>query len=206
MPKITDIKKTPLLTLIDDWKDCTRCPLHAVRKSVVMVRGQVPATVCFVGESPGDYENIYGVPFYGPAGDLLNSMIRQAIPRGQSLRMAFMNLVGCIPKDENPKRKGRTPLPDEIKSCAPRIDKLLSICKPKLIVTLGKISEKQSVVKKWDMVKECKVVHFYHPSWLLNLDDVHKPLEIQRTILRLEEEFIELLGTLLINKGKGSNA
>jgi uracil-DNA glycosylase len=72
-------RKTLWSAHVDDWKDCTRCPLHTVRSNVVLARGSIPCDILFVGEAPGRSEDALGKPFVGPAGILLDEMIEDAL-------------------------------------------------------------------------------------------------------------------------------
>lgn len=71
---------SPYQQLVEDWKACTRCYLHLGRRKVVLARGQIPAEVLFVGEAPGEAEDTLGKPFKGPAGQLLDHIIRRSEP------------------------------------------------------------------------------------------------------------------------------
>jgi uracil-DNA glycosylase family 4 len=119
-----------------EWMGCTRCDLSECRKRVVLARGKVPCEVVFIGEGPGESENVVGKPFVGPAGKLLDRIIEDSLGRynvvSESLgrlpiTYAMTNLVACIPRDgEN----GRVSKPDErsIKACAPRLKAFIRLC------------------------------------------------------------------------------
>ncbi|MEK0326406.1 MAG: uracil-DNA glycosylase family protein, partial [Nitrosopumilus sp.] len=94
------------------WIDCSLCSLCKRRRKVVLARGKVPCDVLFIGEAPGASEDSLGSPFVGPAGHLLDQMIEDALdmtsPDQADLpaidsgpRIAFTNLIACIPKDED---------------------------------------------------------------------------------------------------------
>lgn len=197
MPKLND-GLSPYKRLVKDWKDCTRCPLHKVRKQVVMVRGKIPAEVVFVGEAPGESEDVLGLPFIGPAGQLLDQMILKALVDaieipfglGPAPTIAFCNLVGCIPKDANTKRKAVEPLPEEVEACWPRLDKFFAIAKPKIIFAVGTLADKYSKLKEW--AKRSKVITIDHPAYLIRLDISRQGLEIQRNIVKMATAFGEL--------------
>ena len=72
---------TPYIKHREKWKDCTRCLLHEHRRKIVLCRGKIPADVLFVGEAPGESEDVLGSPFVGPAAQLLDSLIEQAFSR-----------------------------------------------------------------------------------------------------------------------------
>jgi len=100
----------------EKWNDCEKCELCNQRGSVVLARGKIPCDLLFIGEAPGQSEDVLGVPFVGPAGKLLDSIIDQAtltgraeyspgsgkpVPNENFPRIAFTNLVSCIPKGED---------------------------------------------------------------------------------------------------------
>ena len=159
------------------WLGCTRCPLHEGRCKVVLCRGPLPCDVLFVGEAPGASEDVLGTPFEGPAGHLLDSIIDEALmPRRLDvpIRVAFTNLVGCIPKRDGEKFE---PEPSHIKACAPRLRELLAMAKPKLVVAVGTLSA------KWvDWQVKIEIVH---PAAILRANVAQRGLMIQRCVVRL---------------------
>lgn len=78
------------------WSDCRRCVLCHRRKRVVLGRGTLPARLLLIGEAPGASEDVIGRAFVGPAGKLLNRILRAAIDF--DLSVAMTNLVACVPK------------------------------------------------------------------------------------------------------------
>ena len=150
------------------WSNCRLCPLYKNRsKLTVNVRGQAPADVVFVGEGPGESEDLIGFTFVGPAGKLLDEMIEEAkvqstsyweeVNKGkeidysvtdkvQSLRIAFVNLVACIPIKEGASRLDgtsvREPKAKEISQCHPRLKELLDILEPTTLILAGKQAQK----------------------------------------------------------------
>lgn len=111
--------------------ECTRCRLSATRNRIVFGDGNPDADLLFVGEGPGEQEDLQGVPFVGRAGDLLTQMIERglSIPRSA---VYICNIVKCRPP------ANRTPLPDEIATCRPFLDGQIDAVRPKVIVALGK--------------------------------------------------------------------
>ena len=122
---------------VEKWRDCRRCPLCEGRNRVVLARGKIPCDVVFIGEAPGESENIRGIPFDGPAGCLLDSIAdRAGLGR---LRLLFANLVACFPAEE--KRTGSNAPPEiAIKACLPRLRELLDMAKPRLVVCVGELA------------------------------------------------------------------
>src|SRR5262245_33856687 len=117
-----------------EWDGCTRCDLHRTRKKIVFARGEVPCRVLFIGEAPGESENVIGQPFVGPAGQLLDRIIERALPEGTSY--ALTNLVCCIPRDDEGK-KPNEPGVEHVDACSPRLTDFVRICDPELIVAVG---------------------------------------------------------------------
>ena len=66
---------------VEKWKDCRDCYLCETRNRIVFARGTIPADVLFLGEAPGESENVTGVPFDGPAGNLLDAIIGRSVPK-----------------------------------------------------------------------------------------------------------------------------
>jgi len=112
--------------------ECTLCPLSRGRGLAVPGEGSQSAEIVLVGEGPGFYEDRDGRPFVGPAGKLLDQLLRSINLNRQDVYIT--NMVKCRPPNN------RDPLPEEIEACRPYLDKQLSIINPKILVTLGKYS------------------------------------------------------------------
>ena len=113
---------------------CALCKLAGNRTQVVFGTGRPDADLMFVGEGPGEQEDLKGEPFVGRAGQLLTQLIE-----GIELTRAdvyIANVVKCRPPGN------RDPQPDEIDSCAPWLDRQLELIRPKVIVTLGNFATK----------------------------------------------------------------
>lgn len=153
--------------LVDDWKNCKLCPLHCNRTSVVHWRGQLPCDVLFIGEAPGESEDVIGVPFIGPAGSLLRELVSEAETDYDSLKpfpfeptkWAATNIVACLPLDEDGNL--RPPKKAEAKACSDRLIDFIEIAQPEVIVTLGQVAEKY--------LPRTNVPHFnlIHPAAIL---------------------------------------
>jgi DNA polymerase len=115
---------------------CNLCPSKTGINGVVKSSGPV-SSIAIIGEAPGSDEDISGEPFVGRAGRMLDKLLQGAkIKRSQ---VFITNTVKCRPT-QNEGKKNRTPTVDECESCRPWLYKELEIVKPKVIVTLGKIS------------------------------------------------------------------
>jgi len=111
---------------------CTKCPLWKTRKNAVPGEGNPESLVMFIGEAPGQSEDIEGKPFVGAAGKFLETLLSEI---GLSRSDVFIcNIVKCRPP------RNREPMPNEIQACTPYLDKQIKIIKPKIIVTLGNYS------------------------------------------------------------------
>lgn len=186
------------------WSNCQACELCHTRKNVVLGRGDLPCDVAFIGEAPGDGEDVLGLPFKGPAGHLLNTMISAALTSvnpGRKIRMWFTNLIACIPKIDGVKDE---PSKEHIAACHSRLVEVINIAKPKVIVLVGKLS-KQNVVGESDFslrpqensgkvswLPQDQFIQFYdvlHPAAILRSDVTAQPLSIKRVVVTLEEAF-----------------
>ena len=111
--------------------ECTRCRLSQGRTQIVFGDGNPHAELLFVGEGPGEQEDLRGIPFVGRAGELLTQMIEKGlgIPRSE---VYICNIVKCRPPGN------RTPLADESATCRPFLDGQIDAVRPRVIVALGK--------------------------------------------------------------------
>lgn len=171
---------TPYQIHRSEWSDCRRCPLHETRSKVVLCRGQLPADVLFVGEAPGQSEDTLGRPFIGPAGKLLDQIIVEAVPR--VCRLAFTNVIACIPYDEDGKKTSDPP-DVAIKRCHPRLVDLICLARPEKIVAVGKLAAKQ--LGKTDV----EFVEITHPAAILRANPGVQGLLYQKCVVVLTELF-----------------
>lgn len=125
-------------TCLDDVKEdamkCTKCVLANGRTHVVFGEGDPNAKLMFIGEGPGEQEDLKGRPFVGRAGQLLDKMIAAMGYKREEVFIA--NIVKCRPP------QNRAPLPDEAVSCLPYLRAQISFVKPKIIVLLGAVAVK----------------------------------------------------------------
>ena len=129
---------TPWQLHLAKWQDCQRCALAQQRGRICLARGAVPADVVFVGEAPGESEDTLGLPFKGPAGRLLDSIIAQSVPAGVSY--AITNLVACFPAEAK-KTDKHEPAREEIAACAPRLREFVEVCGARLIAMVGSLAD-----------------------------------------------------------------
>lgn len=177
---------------VDKWKNCRKCELHKKRKRVVFARGTIPCRILFVGEAPGISEDVLGAPFVGPAGYLLNGIIREVVPT--DMDYALCNLLGCIPlSDEGGKRE-----PDDasIKACSPKIVDFIDIAKPELIVCVGKVSEhwlNPQMMGSVKISKEIPRISVVHPAAILRAVAAHQGLMRRQAIIAIRDGIEEHL-------------
>ncbi len=161
-----------LLSLQKKTRECTRCGLHAGRHSVVFGEGSDKARLVFVGEAPGEEEDLQGRPFVGRAGKLLDQMIEK-IGLGRS-EVYICNVLKCRPPGN------RDPEPGEIDSCRPYLLSQLAALRPKIICTLGRIAYNTlmntdaRITKIRGVLTRCQGIPLlptYHPSFLLRSSD-----------------------------------
>jgi DNA polymerase len=116
----------------DEVRACTRCPLAARRTRAVPGEGNVVSDVLLVGEGPGAREDATGRPFVGPAGQLLDELLRAIGWRRDDVFIT--NVVKCRPPGN------RDPEPVEVATCAAYLDRQERALDPAVVVTLGRYS------------------------------------------------------------------
>ncbi|MEZ5974865.1 MAG: uracil-DNA glycosylase [Planctomycetota bacterium] len=150
--------------------NCRACELCQTRTQTVFMDGNAaPGGVCFVGEAPGEQEDRQGLPFVGPAGQLLNDIIT----KGMGLRrdqVTIANVLKCRPPGN------RDPLPEEKALCTPFLDRQIELIQPRVLIPLGVhatrhlLGTEGSLSSLRGQVYErgtCKVVPTFHPAFLL---------------------------------------
>ena len=116
-------------------RECVRCGLCEGRKHAVPGVGDRAARWLFVGEGPGRNEDLQGEPFVGPAGKLLDNMLRALeLARGKDTYIA--NIVKCRPVGAD--GRDRPPTPDEVDACMPYLRRQIELIRPQVIIALGK--------------------------------------------------------------------
>ena len=148
--------------------DCQRCNLGAKRNNLVFGAGNPDARLAFVGEAPGHDEDMQGKPFVGASGQLLTKMIN-AMGLGKE-DVYICNIIKCRPAGN------RNPLPEEIITCLPFLQRQLEVIKPEIICTLGGFAT-QALLEKTDGITRLRgrfhhyygirVMPIFHPAYLL---------------------------------------
>ena len=121
-----------LAEIAAEVRGCTRCPLHRGRTNAVPGEGNPLSDVLLVGEGPGAREDATGRPFVGPAGQLLNELLRSVGWEREDVFIA--NVVKCRPPGN------RDPEPEEAAACRPYLERQEQALDPAVIVTLGRHS------------------------------------------------------------------
>lgn len=172
------------------WKTCTRCSLCEKRKNVVLARGPLPADILFVGESPGESEDVAARPFHGPAGKLLDTQVTQA--GLDHFRRSYTNIVACIPKVK--KETGKTGKAEEppkecIIACRERLAEFIELVQPRAIVKVGKLSDKWTpeALNLCQLAEQPLEISVIHPSAILQADISQKPYAHQQNVVALRE-------------------
>jgi uracil-DNA glycosylase family 4 len=156
-------------TLVENISHCTKCGLCKGRKNVVIERGSRTAKWMFVGEGPGEQEDIQGKPFVGASGQLLQKMIA-AMGLDPATEVYICNVVKCRPP------YNRNPEPNEIEVCRNYLFSQIELVKPQVIITLGRFAH-QTLLNTTEAVgrlrlkqhfyKNIPLVVTYHPAYLL---------------------------------------
>ena len=171
---------------------CTRCGLCETRHNVVFGVGNEQSDVMFVGEGPGEQEDLQGIPFVGPAGKLLDDMLSIIdINRNQNCYIA--NIVKCRPP------RNRDPLETEQDACIDYLRNQVALIQPKIIVCLGRIAAKRLIDPNYRITREhgtwvqkngVWMTAIYHPSALLR--DVNKRPETFDDLISIRNKIQEI--------------
>jgi DNA polymerase len=179
-------------TLEMSCKSCTRCGLCETRRNVVFGVGNRQTSILFVGEGPGEQEDLKGEPFVGPAGQLLDDML--SIIDLDRTNCYIANIVKCRPPHN------RDPLEIEQEACVGYLRQQISLIKPKIIVCLGRIAAKALIREDFRITREhgtwtqkdgVWMTAIYHPSALLR--DVGKRPETFDDLLSIRMKLKSLL-------------
>ncbi len=184
-------------TLREDCMSCTRCPLYESRHNVVFGVGPEKAEVLFVGEGPGEHEDLQGEPFVGRAGQFLDDMLSII---GLSRRNCYIaNIVKCRPPHN------RDPLNTERDACSSWLEAQMKLLEPKLIVCLGRIAATELIDPdfritrehgRWFSIGGTQRMAMYHPSALLR--DPSKRPETFRDLKSLQAMVKQVCTNILL--------
>jgi uracil-DNA glycosylase len=127
-------RREELVELYREVRKCDRCPLSRTRTQAVFGAGNANADLMFVGEAPGQQEDLQGIPFVGRAGKLLGELLAE---NGLARDDVF---IANVLKSRPP--GNRDPQPDEIEACKPYLFRQVELIEPTVICTLGNFSTK----------------------------------------------------------------
>ncbi len=156
--------------------ECLKCELGYTRTNFVFGVGNPNADIVFVGEAPGEKEDLIGEPFVGRAGKLLDKILAAINLSREDIYIC--NVIKCRPP------QNRDPLPKEVDLCEPYLKTQLSLINPKLIVALGRIAA-CTILRTKEPLKNLRnkifkyegidLVVTYHPAALLRNPNFKKP-------------------------------
>src|SRR3954447_15194548 len=159
---------------------CTACPLHETGTQTVFGEGSTKARVVFVGEQPGDQEDLQGKPFVGPAGKLLDKALEDAgIDRSQ---VYVTNVVKHFKWQARGKRRiHQKPTWSEIAACRPWLEAELDVIEPRVLVCLGATAAQALLGRDFRVSRQRgelvesplapKAIATVHPSSILRAED-----------------------------------
>ena len=154
--------------LYDACCSCQSCELCKTRTNCVFGTGDRDADILFVGEAPGEQEDLSGTPFVGRAGQLLDKYLYAVDIAREDVYIA--NILKCRPP------KNRDPLPAEEDACIGYLREQVRLIRPKIIVCLGRIAAMRLIKPDFKISKEHGVwfekgnfvmTAVYHPAALL---------------------------------------
>jgi uracil-DNA glycosylase len=188
-PTIADLR--------DAAEQCTACHLYRNATQTVFGEGPESARVMFVGEQPGDAEDLAGHPFVGPAGKLLDRCLVEAgIDRRQTYVTNVVKHFKWVPR--GPRRIHSKPGAVEIEACFPWLEAEISVVKPRIVVALGATAAQALFGKSFRVTRDrgrpvpfslapCALATV-HPSALLRApDEETRRREIERFIADLRQ-------------------
>ena len=177
--------------LYEDCCDCTACALSELRTNCVFGVGNENADILFVGEAPGEKEDLSGTPFVGRAGQLLDKMLYAVDIKREDVYIA--NILKCRPP------KNRDPLPAEEDACIGYLREQVALINPKVIVCLGRISAMRLIKPDFKITQEhgqwfkkgnYLMTAVYHPAALLR--DPRKKEDMLEDMKKIKEKVLEI--------------
>ena len=191
--------------LLADARQCTRCDLYKHATQTVFGEGPLDATICFVGEQPGDQEDLAGRPFVGPAGAMFDASLEEAgIDRARVYVTNAVKHFKFVPRGK--RRIHSKPDAGEIQACRWWIDHERELIRPRLTVALGATAARSLFGRVVTITKlrgrpqkladgsECWVT--VHPSFLLRMPDPERRREERKLFVadlkRIRKRAVEL--------------
>ncbi len=172
--------------------ECRKCGLCETRNNVVFGVGNENAEILFVGEAPGENEDLQGEPFVGRGGKLLDLYLGGiGLDRKENIYIA--NMLKCRPP------QNRDPKPEEMDVCIDWLRNLVYIMRPKIIVCVGRISAQRLISPDFRVTKEHGIFYnkngvlmmgTFHPAALLR--DPRKKGDCLEDFMKLQDKIKEL--------------
>ena len=176
--------------MLNNWEElknacanCQKCELCQTRTNVVVGVGTPDAEVMFIGEGPGENEDLQGEPFVGRAGKLLDKMLI-AVDLDRNKNIYIANIVKCRPP------KNRDPKPEEQEMCIDWLRNQVKLIRPKIIVCLGRIAAARIIKPDIKITKEHG--QFIEKNGVLMMAMLH-PAAILRDPRRKPDAFNDFL-------------
>ena len=185
-------KNEEFAKLREECLQCKKCGLCKTRTNVVFGTGVDDAEVMFIGEGPGENEDLQGEPFVGRGGQLLDKMLA-AVDLDRKKNIYIANIVKCRPP------QNRDPLPEEQDQCIKWLREQFKVLRPKIIVCLGRIAAAKIIKPDFKIMKEHGVffekngvlmMAILHPAVLLRNPN-NKPAAFE-DFLKLQEKIREV--------------
>lgn len=184
-------RKQNLIALEHQLQSCKGCPLGATRNNLVFGRGSEEADIVFIGEGPGEQEDLQGSPFVGRAGQLLDKIIDAAGLTEEDYYIC--NIVKCRPPGN------RVPAPEEVKACIPYLRQQIAYVQPKIMVLLGASAAKAIIDPRiaitkargtWVKMGNFLVMPTFHPAALLR--DPQKKIPVWKDFQEIKRVYDEM--------------
>lgn len=177
--------------LLEICTSCEKCGLHKTRNKIVFGKGAQDAKIMFIGEAPGEAEDLQGLPFVGKAGKLLDKYLLNFDFTLDNIYIS--NILKCRPP------QNRDPDPSEQDCCIEHLRVQTQLLEPKIIVCLGRIAAARIIKPnfritgehgKWFKKGDIFMMAIYHPSALLR--DPEKKADALLDFRAVREKAIEL--------------
>ena len=163
-------------------RECTACQLCQRRTNVVFGIGNRNADILFVGEGPGEQEDLQGEPFVGAAGKLLDDML--SIIDLDRKQCYIANIVKCRPPGN------RDPLEEEQDACVGYLWDQIALIRPKIIVCLGRIAATRLIRPDFRITREQGTWIEQYGIWMTA---IYHPSALLRDLTKRPETFVDLL-------------
>ena len=175
---------------------CQRCSLGQTRTNLVFGVGNPEADILFIGEGPGEQEDLKGEPFVGKAGILLDKMLA-CIDMSRAENVYIANIVKCRPPHN------RDPLPEERQACLPYLRMQTKLIRPKIIVCLGKVAATTVIDPSFSIMRSHGIWYqrngfwltaTFHPAALLRNESLKR--DAYEDLLKIRAKYDELTSSL----------